>query len=152
VNLAAEDWVKAAARSLRTGFLVLIDYGHEEAELYGASHSSGTLMMFKQHTTEFAVSLSREPGSSDITAHVDLSAVRRAAEHEGMQLVARLDQTYFMMGLGLDELPEMALKRRLALKTLMLPGGLGSTHKVLIFGKDVGAPRLRGVAYGERLT
>jgi SAM-dependent MidA family methyltransferase len=159
VNLAAEDWVKTAARSLRKGFLVMIDYGHEEGELYGASHSSGTLTMFKQHTTEFDV---QEPGTYDITAHVDLSAVRRAAEREGMQVLGRLDQTYFLMGLGLDELQDMAnspqsfepaaLGRRLALKTLILPGGLGSTHKVLIFGKDVGAPRLRGVAYRERLT
>jgi SAM-dependent MidA family methyltransferase len=159
VNLAAEDWVRTAARSLREGFLVMIDYGHEEAELYGAPHSAGTLTMFKQHTTEFDL---QEPGSYDITAHVDLSAVRRAAEHEGMQLLGRLDQTYFLMGLGLDELQAMsnnlqnfepaALQRRLALKTLMLPGGLGSTHKVLIFGKDVGAPRLLGVAYRERIT
>ena len=30
---------------------------------------------------------------------------------------------------------------RLALKTLLMPGGLGSTHKVLILGKGVGTPR-----------
>ena len=90
----------------------------------------------------------QEPGSCDITAHVDLSAVRRAAEQKGMNLLARLDQTYFMMGLGLDDLmnspqgfDSASLHRRLALKTLMLPGGLGSTHKVLVFGKGVGAPR-----------
>jgi len=34
----------------------------------------------------------------------------------------------------------------------MLPGGLGSTHKVLVFGKDVGAPKLRCVAHGQRIT
>ena len=44
------------------------------------------------------------------------------------------------------------LKRRLALKTLMLPGGLGSTLKVLIFGKDIGTPRLKGLSYTVRLT
>ena len=31
VNLAAEDWTKRAAASLRRGFMVLIDYGHDEA-------------------------------------------------------------------------------------------------------------------------
>jgi SAM-dependent MidA family methyltransferase len=156
VNLAAEDWITSAARKLERGFLLIIDYGHEEAELYGASHSAGTLTMFKQHTASADL---QEPGSCDITAHVDLSAVRRAAEHEGLNTLARLDQTYFLMGLGLDDLmnspqgfDSAALHRRLALKTLMLPGGLGSTHKVMVFGKDVGMPRLRCLAYRERLT
>jgi SAM-dependent MidA family methyltransferase len=156
VNLAAEDWIATAAQTLARGFLVVIDYGHEEAELYGASHSAGTLTMFKQHTTDADL---QDPGSCDITAHVDLSAVRRAAERGGLTMLARLDQTYFLMGLGLEDLmnspqgvDSASLHRRLALKTLMLPGGLGSTHKVLVFGKGVGAPRLRCVAYRERLT
>src|SRR5204862_8223450 len=101
VNLAAEDWIAAAARALARGFLLIIDYGHEEAELYGASHSAGTLTMFKQHSTSADL---QDPGSCDITAHVDLSAVRRAAELEGLTTLARLDQTYFLMGLGMDDL------------------------------------------------
>src|SRR5204862_2585836 len=35
VNLAAEDWVTSAAQTLGRGFLVIIDYGHDEAEVYG---------------------------------------------------------------------------------------------------------------------
>jgi hypothetical protein len=38
------------------------------------------------------------------------------------------------------------------MKTLLLPGGLGSTHKVLLFGKGVGAPPLTGCSYRVRLT
>jgi hypothetical protein len=44
------------------------------------------------------------------------------------------------------------VRRRLALKTLMLPGGLGSTHKVLLFGKDTGTPALKGLSYRIRIT
>jgi hypothetical protein len=44
------------------------------------------------------------------------------------------------------------LKQRLALKTLLMPGALGSTHKVLILGKHVGRPSLRGCSFGHRLT
>src|SRR5205814_797350 len=51
VNLAAEDWIARAAGVLDEGFLMVIDYGHGEEELYGASHSAGTLTTFKQHTT-----------------------------------------------------------------------------------------------------
>jgi hypothetical protein len=34
----------------------------------------------------------------------------------------------------------------------MMPGGIGSTHKVLIFGKNVGSPALRGCSFRVRVT
>jgi hypothetical protein len=43
-------------------------------------------------------------------------------------------------------------QRSAALKTLVMPGGLGSTHKVMIFGKGVGRPHLKGCSFGERVT
>ena len=150
VNLAAEDWIKQAAASLQRGFLLLIDYGHEEDELFSGSHATGTLASFKVHAQSGDVL--DEPGERDITAHVDLTAVTRAAEHAGLEVIARLDQTYFLLGLGLPQLEGLTLRQRLAMKTLLLPGGLGSTHKVLIFGKGVGTPSLMGASYRVRLT
>ena len=150
VSLGAEDWTKRAATSLRRGFMMLIDYGHDERDLYGASHSAGTLTSYKQHSQ--LADFLQEPGETDITAHVDLTAVTRAAERSGLDVLARLDQTYFLLGLGITELGGLSLRQRLALKTLLLPGGLGSTHKVLIFGKDVGTPTLKGCSYRVRLT
>ena len=150
VNLAAEDWTIGAAASLHRGFMVLIDYGHDEHELYSALHSAGTLTSYKRHSQ--LADFLQEPGDTDITAHVDLSAVTRAAERSGLDVLARLDQTYFMLGLGVTELEGLSLHQRLALKTLLLPGGLGSTHKVLLFGKGVGRPALKGCSYRVRLT
>jgi SAM-dependent MidA family methyltransferase len=150
VNLGAEEWTKSAAESLRRGFVVLIDYGHDERELYSASHSAGTLTSYKQHSQ--LVDFLQEPGETDITAHVDLTAVTRSAQHSGLDVLARLDQTYFMLGLGIADLEGLSLHQRLAMKTLLLPGGLGSTHKVLIFGKGVGRPALKGCSYRVRLT
>jgi SAM-dependent MidA family methyltransferase len=235
INLEAPAWIRQAARSLQRGFLMLLDYGHEAAELYSASHSAGTLTTFQHHTSGDLASLLQDPGEHDITAHVDLTTVTRTAEAAGLMTLGRLDQTYFLLGLGLAEMldepfdpstslrvngerrrtvdlargrpgdpstwlrtsrstlrpgspdsallssvearrslerrrPEpgggggridgeprrtidqTALRKRLALKTLMLPGGLGSTLKVLIFGKDVGRPTLRGLSYKVRLT
>ena len=150
VNLAAEEWIKSAATSLRRGFLVVIDYGHDERELYDASHSAGTLTSYRRHSQ--LADFLQEPGETDITAHVDLSAVTRAAEHAGLDVLARLDQTYFMLGLGITELDGLSLQQRLAMKTLLVPGGLGSTHKVLLFGRGVGRPALKGCSYRVRLT
>jgi hypothetical protein len=57
-----------------------------------------------------------------------------------------------MLGLGITDLEGLTLHQRLALKTLLLPGGMGSTHKVLIFGRGMGHPSLKGCSYRVRLT
>jgi len=171
IGLAAIDWVRRAAQRLRRGFMMLIDYGHEARELYSVTHASGTLTTFARHTmsgTEGpgAPAWLANAGEQDITAHIDFTGVRAAAEAEGMQTLGFLDQTYFLLALsGLAnpvnsvnpenlENPEnlVNLRKRLALKTLLLPGGLGSTHKVLLFGKGVGTPTLRGCSYRVRVT
>jgi SAM-dependent MidA family methyltransferase len=166
INLAATAWVREAAWRLQRGFLVLIDYGHPAPQLYSEARASGTLATFSRHTSLVtapgegqAPPWLADPGSHDITAHVDLTSATLAAEGAGLTTLMRVDQTYFLLGLGLaDRLAESTgstrrdLERRLALKTLMLPGGLGSTHKVMIYAKDVGIPPLRGGSFGARLT
>ena len=116
------------------------------------------------------------PGERDITAHVDFTTVRGTAEAEGLATLGFLDQTYFLMGLvgslgsggspgspGSPSNPEnlvdlvnpvnlVNLECRLALKTLLMPGGLGSTLKVLLLAKGVGTPALRGCSYRMRVT
>jgi SAM-dependent MidA family methyltransferase len=158
INLRASAWVADAARRLRRGFLILIDYGHEARQLYSVAHAAGTLTSFARHVAAAAdASAVRppwllQPGDQDMTAHVDFTTVRASAEAEGLVTLGFLDQTYFLMGLhGTGPLPE-SLKKRLALKTLLMPGGLGSTMKVLILGKGVGTPALRGCSYRMRVT
>jgi SAM-dependent MidA family methyltransferase len=161
INLNAVEWVRDAARRLTRGFIILIDYGHDARELYSASHSAGTLTTFAAQTMEGPETGAarppwlNNPGERDITSHVDLTSVVRAAETEGLTTLGVLDQTYFLMGLLTawpDALAAANVKTRLALKTLLLPGGLGSTMKVLLFGKGVGTPALRGLSYRVRVT
>jgi SAM-dependent MidA family methyltransferase len=164
IGLRAVQWIRDAARRLRRGFIVIIDYGHEARELYSATHSLGTLTTYSRHGASGPRASSAEPewlhqpGEQDITAHVDFTSVRNAGEAEGLKVLGFLDQTYFLMGL-MDlrtlEAPASSVdqvKQRLRLKTLLLPGGLGSTMKVLIFGKGVGAPALRGCSSKARVT
>ena len=161
----AADWVREAVTALARGFLMVIDYGHEARELYSAAHAAGTLTTYRRHRAEAAADGATppwlvDPGARDITAHVDLTAVRRAAERAGASTLGVLDQTYFLLGLGAAGQAAReaggdsagAIKARLALKSLLVPGGLGSTHKVLIFGKDVGAPALSGLSFRVRAT
>lgn len=158
INLRAVDWIRDAARRLRRGFIVLIDYGHDARELYSAAHSTGTLTTFVKHRSGGPEASPEtppwlhQPGEQDITAHVDFTSVRAAAEAEGMAMVGFLDQTYLLMGL-LDGLPTPhSALRNPQFKTLVMPGGIGSTHKVLILGKGVGTPALRGCSFRMRVT
>ena len=158
VSLAAIDWVRDVVGRLTRGFLILIDYGHEAHELYGVAHSGGTLTTYSRHRSEGAEAPSaalpwlQRPGEQDLTAHVDFTSISRAAEARGCTKLGLLDQTYFLMALAARRFDALDLKQRLALKTLVMPGGLGSTMKVLILGKDVGSPALAGCAGRGRLT
>ena len=161
INLSALAWMARACSALHRGFLLLVDYGHPAEEIYSATHATGTLTTFTQHVADASGSgpaWLEDPGARDITSHVDLTSVQRAAEELGCSTLGVLDQGYFLLALGLaDELATpassvAATRRRLALKTLILPGGLGSTHKVLVFGKDVEGPPLRGLSGPSRLT
>jgi SAM-dependent MidA family methyltransferase len=161
VSLQAVDWIRDAAQRLRRGFIVLIDYGHEAHELFSPTHAAGTLTTFTRHRSTGPESPGvpawlRSPGNQDITSHVDFTSLRDAAESEGLETLGFMDQTYFLLGLLPDISNVHAMSSQQSainnLKTLILPGGLGSTHKVMIFGKGVGAPALRGCSYRMRVT
>jgi SAM-dependent MidA family methyltransferase len=158
INLHAVEWIRDAARRLRRGFIIVIDYGHEARELYSVTHSGGTLTSFSGHTSAVPDASSatppwlQRPGGQDLTAHVDFTSVRNAAEAEGLQTLGFLDQTYFILGLVSGWNATALAERAAALKTLLVPGGLGSTHKVMIFGKGVGTPSLRACSFKVRVT
>jgi SAM-dependent MidA family methyltransferase len=158
INLRAVAWMRDAARRLRRGFIILIDYGHQARELYSATHSAGTLTAFSRHQSSGpesgagAPSWLQRPGEQDITAHVDFTSLQAAAEAEGMTTIALLDQTYFVLGLIAGWSATELARRAGALKTLMIPGGIGSTHKVLILGKGVGTPALQACSFSVRVT
>ena len=172
INLRAVDWMRDAATRLGRGFIVLIDYGHSARELYSATHAGGTLTTFRRHTASGAEDATpswlRDAGDQDITAHVDFTTLQQTAEAAGLSTIGFLDQGYFLLGLvgsqgargAIDSnvvnpvhpLNFENLANRLAFKTLMMPGGLGSTHKVLILGKGVGTPALAGCSFKVRVT
>lgn len=155
VGLAAMDWIADAAASLTRGYLMIFDYGFDADTLYSPLHAAGTLMGFRAHTADIESWL-ESPGTSDLTSHVNLTAIRAAAEDAGLAPLGMTDQTYFVTALGLAERLDAgqtvtSIRRRLAARTLVMPGGLGSTMKAVAFGKDVGASTLRGFSAG-RLT
>ena len=96
-------------------------------------------------------------GEQDMTAHVDFSSLTLAGMDTGLHAVGFTDQHHALVGLGiakeLSPLAESAegdqlggLYRNLAIKNLLLPGGLGGTLKVLLQEKGVGAEKAKGLS------
>lgn len=143
VSLEGPTWVAASSRLLGRGYIQIIDYGEVATRLYGRDHSPGTLRGYRDHV--LVTDLLALPGLQDITAHVDLSAVRRAAEQAGMQLIGSTRQGEFLDRLGLPSLIERVESRidgrpaqrahRAALELLRDPAGFGNLA-ILLFGKD----------------
>ncbi len=153
INLEALTWMRDTASRLSRGYLVLIDYGHDAASLYSPERPAGTLATFHRHLIDApggdpgTPAWLADPGDRDLTAHVDLTSIRREAEAAGLETVTVEDQTRFLLGIAEQQPAILAalagsahLHDRLALKTLLVPGGLGTTHKVMVFRRTRCSP------------
>ncbi len=139
VNLEARHWVRGAAEKLARGWMLAIDYGHAAADFFDPSRAAGTLAAYREHRRcDDPLS---DPGSQDLTAHVDFTALAREGLSAGMDLVGFTDQHHFMVGLSrlhfhdAAELTPQRQREILAFKTLMHPGLLGMNFRVLCLGK-----------------
>jgi SAM-dependent MidA family methyltransferase len=155
ISLDVEAWVARAADGLDGGLLLLIDYGHPATRLYEPSRGS-LLRAYVGHRVYDDPF--RNVGRQDLTAHVDLTAVRRAALAAGLAELGTTTQAEFLAGLGIaDRLvalqaggqPELGayLEARAAVVRLLDPSATGR-FAVLLFGRDMPAePALRGLSY-----
>ena len=75
------------------GAALIIDYGHEQPGF------GDTLQAMKRHRRHDALD---EPGSADLTAHVDFSALASAARREGAHVFGPIPQGRFLKGLGIE--------------------------------------------------
>ena len=155
VCLEIDPWIRHAAAGLERGLLLLIDYGHPAAALYDFGRGSLLRAYVGQrvHDDPF-----RNVGHQDLTAHVDLSAVERAAQEAGLQHLGTTTQAEFLAGLGAAELLVALqtdgradlgayLEARSALVRLLDPTATGR-FAVLVFGRGVDpAPPLRGLSF-----
>jgi SAM-dependent MidA family methyltransferase len=101
VCLALDRWVAIAAAPLERGLLLVIDYGAEARDLYSPTRGS-TLRAYHRHRVhdDPLVAIGRQ----DLTAHVDLTALERAAVSAGLTPLARTTQADYLAHLGLGEL------------------------------------------------
>lgn len=146
VQSGVATWLDGCARSLKRGYVAVLDYAGEADDLAARGEDSW-LRTYRGH--QRGRSPLEDPGSQDITADVALGTLRAVARHEGFEVVAELTQAEWLDRLGVDDLVEEgravwqeraavgdieALKGRSRIneaEVLIHPAGLGA-HKVVI--------------------
>lgn len=157
INLEALSWIKEVAQSLRKGYLITIDYGYLSSELYKNTRSCGTLLCYHKHQTngnpyQFI-------GEQDITTHTNFSALSLWGKKFGMECCGIIDQSRFLLGLGIKEYQEAVLKNnpgnmqiaiQESIMNYRLLVDMGMKFKVLIQQKGVPKHQLSGLKFLNR--
>lgn len=153
--LFARAWLRSLGRFLERGAILVIDYGFPAREYFHPQRSMGTLACHYRHRVHgdpFFL-----PGLQDITAHVDFSALARAAEDAGLEVIGYANQMQFLVNCGITELleqedpsnPKRYLPAAAAAQKLLSPTEMGELFKVLAVGKGVPGV-LSGFREGDR--
>jgi SAM-dependent MidA family methyltransferase len=144
VNPAAEALVETIGRRLAGGALLVVDYGFPAAEYYHPQRDEGTLMGHYRHRAHADPFL--WPGLSDLTAHIDFSAMADAGLRAGLEVEGFTAQAPFLLGCGiLDALAALGepgtaavLRETAAVQKLLSPAEMGELFKVLALARTPG--------------
>lgn len=154
IGLAARGLVTTLAERLERGVLLFLDYGFPRREYYHPQRQGGTLMAHRAHRAH--ADPFDWPGLTDLTAHVDFTAVAEAGYAAGLQLLGYTDQASFLINCGiLAQLADLTpgtpayLRAAAAVQRLLHPAEMGELFKALALGRGVTGPLL-GFVQGDR--
>jgi SAM-dependent MidA family methyltransferase len=101
ICLGLGPWLDDVAGRLDRGYVIAIDYGYPAAELYGPRHLAGTLLGYRGHRVV------EDPftgiGLTDLTAHVDFTALIGLARSCGFADLGLATQSEFLVEAGLQD-------------------------------------------------
>ncbi len=157
INLKTKDWLKEISEILHEGFVITIDYGYTAKEYYDEERTKGTLLCYYKHQ------VNENPyeniGEQYITAHVNFSSLRKWGEEIGFKTIGYCPQGTFLISLGIDEAitelysnPPDYESEILKIKGLILPQGMGESHRVMIQYKGERLPTLRGFSMRNQIN
>ncbi len=153
VRTGYRSFLEPLVRSLQSGLMLWLDYGFARPDYYHPARSSGTLRTFSNHRA--GEDPLKTPGETDITAHVDFTAVAEAAASLGGHATefrnqgAWLTETAREWLLELDGNPQPALLRQF--QTLIHPAHLGGSFQILELSWSRGASPQDPAALAHRL-
>ena len=133
---AAEAWWRSAASRLRRGWMVTFDYGYEDSDRFRPERERGTLRGYREH--RHVDDVLEQPGSIDLTAHVDFGRIAAVGEEAGLVTEGLESQRRFLTGLMAATLKpgatfgEWTAGRVRQFQTLTHPQHLGHSFRVLV--------------------
>jgi len=154
VSPMSASFYETVAKKIEKGAILTIDYGYTMQEYFSQRRNRGTLMCYYRHQA-FENPYMRV-GEQDLTAHVNFSILKSIGEKAGFRTEGYAEQQYFLMGCGFIE--EVEKLRNLLnqdvfeqemqkIKALIMPGGMGTTFKVMLQTKGVVAEKFCGFSY-----
>jgi len=140
VNRHAQPWIQSVAAKLSQGFLLTIDYGDMANRLFTLDRPRGTLLAYHGHSADEDYFIA--PGETDLTAHVNFTALIDSGKTVGLEFMGFTTQEKFLLALGeanqfadvydAGQTEAEMLNARLKLKRLISPAGMGNIFKVLV--------------------
>lgn len=155
VNLKIKDWLSEVNNKLLEGFILTIDYGYPAGDYYSEDRNRGTLLCYYQHR------INENPyqniGEQDLTAHVNFSSLKKWGDELGLKSLGFCSQGSYLVSLGIDEVimelygdsPDIFDAAKI--KGLILPHGMGESHKVMIQYKGKDEIRLKGFSFRNQM-
>ncbi|MFA7505993.1 MAG: SAM-dependent methyltransferase [Burkholderiaceae bacterium] len=134
-------WLVSVGERLVRGAVLLFDYGFPAAEFYHPQRNGGTLACHYRHRVHHDPLILA--GLQDLTAHVDFSALARAAEGVGLDCIGFGSQGSFLLGAGLlEQLARSAeagspayLRQAQAVGRLVSEAEMGELFKAIAFSR-----------------
>lgn len=163
VSMEWEAYYTDLCRMTPRGMIVTFDYGYPEKQLFhGRVRRFGTAAAYSQQRV--TRDLLRDPGTHDITAHINFSDLIRAGERAGFDTLFFDRQAKFLLALGITEhelfrpVGEVVIdsigegvdliQRREDARRLVLPDGIGEDIRVLVQAKGIA---LNGWSFQRKL-
>lgn len=149
-----QAFIATLARKLMRGAVIMIDYGFDAGQYYHPQRAQGTLIGHYRHHSIHNVFF--HPGLTDLTAHVNFTAIADAGVNNGLDLIGYATQAHFLMNLGITELlanlaepTETAyIQAAAACQMLLSQHEMGELFKVMALGKNMGVD-WQGFACGD---
>lgn len=131
VRPSSRLYLEQAWHSIDTGFFIVIDYGYRHTEEGSGRFPQGSLMSYRRHVAVDDVL--KDPGTQDITAHVDWDALMDEARSSGWQLRSFSSMRASLLALGADTLEMLNSLGKMQFRTLFF--SMGESFDVLVLQK-----------------
>lgn len=135
VNLEIKRFIEKLAFSINKGYVIIFDYGFDSKDYYSSLRTRGNLLCYYRHNVHENPYINI--GKQDITSHINFSALEKWAKTFGFNLEEYTSQSNFLISLCSESLLERLNTEGLIqkFKRLVLPQGMGETHRVMILSK-----------------